>query len=209
LPFRSSLGTKSLSLKFLRPPVRPSGPFFCPAHIVGRLGMPMSDIDDVAHIPLVGEFSRMVAVVDRQDKERVLSKIWHGQSSGYSTYAISSSCGELIGMHRFVLGITSDAPMVDHRNGDGLDNRRSNLRLCTASQNMMNRRKLDASASSKFKGVWLDAKSGKWVAQIGRDGDRIRLGTFDDEIRAALQYDRAARLMFGSFARTNKSMGLI
>ena len=93
---------------------------------------------------------------------------------------------------------------VDHANGDTLDNRRDNLRLCTAAQNQMNsigqRRRL-----SRFKGVspGRGTMTGKWKASICRDGKDRHLGYFTTEEEAGRAYDREARILFGSFARLN------
>lgn len=110
-------------------------------------------------------------------------------------------------MHRLLTGCP-EGLVVDHINGDSLDNRRSNLRICTQRQNRWNRAKR-MRAQSKFKGVWFDKDRDLWIAQIGHDSDRLRLGAFEREEDAARQYDRAARLLFGAFARTNQDMGLL
>jgi len=106
--------------------------------------------------------------------------------------------GGSIRMHVLIAG-----RYVDHANGDGLDNRRENLRPATAGQQMFNTRKR-AGCSSAFKGVSWDKKTGKWVAYIGgpRTGRRV-LGRFTDEIEAARTYDAAATDLFGPFARVN------
>lgn len=107
-------------------------------------------------------------------------------------------------LHRVVI----DAPpgmMVDHINGDGLDNRRANLRLVSMSQNQMNRRTLDG-CSSRFKGVsWVPAM-GRWRAKVGSKA--THLGYFDDQEDAARAYDAAARQLYGEHARTNLALGL-
>jgi hypothetical protein len=88
---------------------------------------------------------------------------------------------------------------VDHRNHNGLDNRRSNLRLATGHQNQGNRR--PQGGSPRFKGVYLSRS--KWVAQIRFGGSKRYLGRFTVEEDAARAYDAAARLIFGEFACTN------
>jgi len=89
---------------------------------------------------------------------------------------------------------------VDHINGDGLDNRRANLRAATPKQNVWNSR---GYGRSKYKGIWLDKSSGKWCARI-KVGDKVRnLGRYVDEETAARAYDAAARGVHKEFARLN------
>ena len=110
-------------------------------------------------------------------------------------------------LHRFIL-MAPPGVLVDHANGDGLDCRRSNLRLATNSQNQQNRFIADIEKTSRFKGVhWCD-DSKRWVAQITLDGRSQEIGRFLDEIEAARAYDDAARRLFREFARTNDMMGL-
>jgi len=94
--------------------------------------------------------------------------------------------------------------VVDHINGNTLDNRKQNLRICEQRFNAMNRgtRKPEGK-TSRFKGVHLDKKSGLWVAAIRKDGHRTSLGYFDREIDAALAYNQAAPEYFGEFAQLN------
>jgi hypothetical protein len=105
-------------------------------------------------------------------------------------------------MHNLILG----AAGVDHRNGDGLDNQRHNLREADQGRNNQNARKR-AGTSSRYKGVHKDRRTGKWVAQITIGGRRRHLGVFTEETAAALAYDEAARELFGEFARPNFPAG--
>jgi hypothetical protein len=91
--------------------------------------------------------------------------------------------------------------LVDHRNGDGLDNRRDNLRPATHSQNCYNRRKTRSKTSSRFIGVSFHIN--RWRAYIRYKGKRIWLGRFANEIDAAKAYDAAAKKYYGEFARLN------
>lgn len=114
---------------------------------------------------------------------------------------------KLVFMHRLLLNAPVDRE-VDHANGDGLDNRRVNIRLATRAQNAKN---LPArkSGSSPFKGVSVRRrKKIRFVVQIKQDGECLKIGTFDSEHRAAKAYDAAARLFHGKFARTNAMLGL-
>lgn len=104
-------------------------------------------------------------------------------------------------MHHVILGVPSSV-RIDHRNGDGLDNQRHNLRPATRSQNQANRVKR-AGATSRFKGVCKDGN--RWLSYIGASNDR--LGSFSAEEDAAMAYDRAARERYGEFARLNFPIG--
>jgi hypothetical protein len=99
--------------------------------------------------------------------------------------------------------ITSAPPGfdVDHINGNGLDNRRSNLRVCTTSENCMNSR-TQASSKTGVKGVHL-TRSGKFVAHIGLNGEHRHLGTFATLEEAREVRARAAADLHGEFARAD------
>lgn len=90
---------------------------------------------------------------------------------------------------------------IDHRNRNGLDCRRRNLRWATHSQNVANGPK--RRGSSRFKGVsWMTSK-GRWRATIKRDYKQTHLGLFTSEVLAARAYDAAARYLFREYAKTN------
>lgn len=95
--------------------------------------------------------------------------------------------------------------MVDHRNGDGLDNRRENLRICTHRQNNLNRIAVRGS-SSKYLNVRLRSDTNKWEAgvRIRANGKRKNLGSFETELEAGIIANIAMRKYYGEFARPNK-----
>lgn len=107
--------------------------------------------------------------------------------------------------HRVLSDVTRDL-VVDHRDGNGLDNRKSNIRICTIAENVANKRK--SRGVSRFKGVSMGC-SRKWRSRIRVDRKIINLGSFSTEQEAAQAYDKAALSHFGSFARTNSSLGLL
>ena len=101
-------------------------------------------------------------------------------------------------MHNVIAG----APQVDHVNGDGLDNRRANLRPASTAQNARNRSRPSTNRSG-FKGVSWVRDRGHWRAGIKVDGRSLNLGSFADPVEAAKAYDEAARRLHGKFARPN------
>lgn len=145
-----------------------------------------------------------VALVDDEDYERVVaSGSWCARPNGRTVYAQQRATradgrGTTIQLHQFIAGTTH----VDHKNGDGLDNQRSNLRVATQGQNMFNKR-LYASSTSGFKGVTRRKGTGKWAAQIQGGGHHRYLGQFATPEEAARAYDVAAVELFGEFARLN------
>ena len=148
-----------------------------------------------------------VAVVD--DEDYVALSIWTWRAlrcrqNGHDIwYAVRTVYGThlVVLMHREIAAVVG-IPQVDHRDGDGLNNRRENLRPATSSQNSLNRRKR-IRCSSRFKGVCWHEASDKWQAYIRADGRQLCLGLFEHEEDAARAYDRAARRFFGEFALTN------
>lgn len=109
-------------------------------------------------------------------------------------------------VHREVFGPSSPKHHVDHVNGDGLDNRRSNLRWATPGQNGANRQGLARDNTSGFRGV--SPKCGKWVAEVSLHGVRWRR-TFPTAREAAKAYDLRAEEMHGPYATTNRGLGLL
>lgn len=108
-------------------------------------------------------------------------------------------------VHRFILCLTKqDTITVDHRNGNGLDNRRINLRRATISQNTVNQVKRSG-CSSQFIGVHkhINVHGTRWYTTIRVNKEKRWLGSFDSEIEAAKAYDEKAKELFGEFARLN------
>ena len=146
-----------------------------------------------------------VAIVDDADFLWLNEHKWHVTIHSSRCYAVrhakDNGRRSKVYMHRVILDPLFNKD-TDHINGDGLDNRRRNLRACTRSQNQMNKRK-GPGCSSKYKGVNWDKRHHKWQVQIGRRDERQHLGYFDDEREAAGTYNVEARELFGKFAKVN------
>lgn len=146
------------------------------------------------------------ATVDDEDFERLSRHRWYFDG-GYALRTISGTSRRF--MHHDIAGRRAGL-QVDHANGDGLDNRRANLRHATHRQNTLNRRPVirrDASRGSRFKGVSRDPSENRttpWRARITvAPGRQVLLGRFQTEEGAARAYDRAAIEHHGQFARLN------
>lgn len=147
-------------------------------------------------------------LIDAADLQLVSARSWHLKDKGPGKNTDYVKTGRSTMLHRFLLAAPHGA-QVDHINGDGLDNRRRNLRLCGIGENRRNERKrLPQTAGSKFKGVSWDRSRSRWVAKISVAGKTLNLGRFQSELAAAEAYDQAACKHFGSFARCNADLFL-
>ena len=157
-------------------------------------------MNDTREIPL----SRgLVALVGVEDFERVRAfGCWYASPSksgpvyARKNFYVAPGQHRSVRMHSFILGIS----FVDHINGDGLDNRRVNLRRATAQQNAMNRKRRSDNTSG-YTGV--TKRGERWIARIRLGSEDHYLGGFPTVVQAALAYDAAAIELFGEFARFN------
>lgn len=149
-----------------------------------------------------------VALVDDEDFPLVMSYRWQCRVDRTTSYAYThikrNGIQRNVRMHHLILGVVGNGTEVDHRDHNGLNNQKHNLRIATRSQNCANRRKINRATSSRFKGVYFDKSLQKWRARIKINGVRKLIGNFKDEVAAALAYNVAATDTFGQFAYLNQ-----
>ncbi len=163
----------------------------------------MTDQHHGVRVPLHSQrHPGLFALVDPEDSEMVNQRRWIPTKVGRTYYMVSFSHGVRTYLHRLLLGDV-EGRVVDHINGDGLDNRRSNLRHATNSQNITNLVRRNAGKYSKYRGVSRFPRTRCWQARIGANGKGFWLGNFASEEEAARAYDEAARKLHGEFARLN------
>ena len=146
------------------------------------------------------------AMVDDEDFEKVNQFRWRLLKNGRNEYAQawikSNNPKRLVYLHQFIMGFPGG--FIDHKDGDGLNNQKFNLRTCSNSQNNANAKKRIDNTSG-FKGVSFHKNRGRWCAKI----NNTHIGIFDSPIEAAIAYDTTALKVFGEFALTNQKLGLL
>lgn len=157
----------------------------------------------IMHIELKDRSGNVTALatVSAEDYKEVAKHKWYLFSTNNNDYALRSSDG--LRLHHFLLGVPSDGEVVDHRDHNGLNNSRPNLRKATYRQNAQNRVKKQ-NCSSNFIGVSWDQNREKWIVQCG--GKFLGRFAVEDELEAASTYDRAALRYFGTEAKTNNTL---
>lgn len=141
--------------------------------------------------------NRGITLVDDEDYDWLNQYKWQLTDTGYAKMALKSKTKR---MHRFIMKEPEDL-LIDHIDGNKLNNQKSNLRVVNKSQNAMNS-KNQINTASKFKGVskWRN----KWFAKIQLNKKQYYLGIFEDEIEAAKAYNKTAKELFGEYAKLNK-----
>jgi len=150
-----------------------------------------------------------IALVDDEDFERVNQYKWQSIICTHTVYAkrgdYSSGKNKTNLMHNFIMRVENSRKNgieVDHKNHNGLDNQKKNLRICTHNENNMNRSS-NKNSTSIYRGVsWCKVRN-KWISLIYFNKKRIHLGRFNSEFEAAKVYDKKAAELFGEFANLN------
>ncbi len=163
-------------------------------------------------IPLKPYSLGLVAIINK-DKARQVARIsttWYAhQPNGntYSTYARTDvwkhNRRKRVYLHR-IIAKAQQGDTVDHIDGDGLNCRSQNLRLCTVSQNAANRKGLQVNNMSGYHGVYWVAHAKKWCSKIQFQGKSVWIGYFDDKKEAAHNYNQFAKELFGEYATQNR-----
>jgi hypothetical protein len=147
-----------------------------------------------------------VAIIDDEDYERVMQHKWCALFNDGIWYAVRAirvgNKKSLQQMHRFILEVQrGDRREVDHKDHNGLNNQKENLRVCTHAQNMQNCRMFHG--RSKYRGVMWYKITGRWLSSIRIQGKSVFQGYFTTQEQAAMAYDLAALTHYGQYACTN------
>ncbi len=192
-------------------------------HIVNRPDVTQPAGSSVRLIPLT---QGKVAIVDAEDYDWLIQYKWHTNKKTSGFYAATHKGAKLIYMHRLIMqncprpnrsshSATKNSTLrtqhypcrigkgivVDHIDGNSLNNTKANLRICTNAQNHYNQR--PRGGSSKYKGVSWYKTTKKWSAAIEKNNKQFHLGCFNNEKDAAMAYDAKAKELFGDFAYLN------
>lgn len=146
------------------------------------------------------QFPNRFTIIDVEDLDKLESYKWHSDKHGYVKRTQNKNgVRKKVFLHRLIMNAPKGL-MVDHINHNPLDNRKCNLRLVNNKENQYN---TQPNKGNKYKGVYKNTKVDKFEARIGIDGDSRYLGIYPDEPHAAIAYDIAAKIMFGSHAFLN------
>lgn len=137
------------------------------------------------------------ALVDDEDYGLLNNWNWYQDNHGYARGWVD---GKHTRLHRLIM--SRPKAMVDHINGNRLDNRRSNLRVVSPSQNAINK-KIRKDSKTGIRGIRHRQQYNKWQARITKDGKRISLGHFNTKEEAAKAYQKAVPQVYGEYARTS------
>jgi hypothetical protein len=144
-----------------------------------------------------------VALVDDADFEWLNQWKWSALERKGIFHVKRSEDGKIIYMHRLIFGLSDKNILCDHRDRNGLNNQRDNLRTATRSENNCNIAS-HRNSSSKYLGVHFFKRDSKWCAHIEKAGKKKNLGYFETEEAAAIAYNEAAVIWHGEFANLNK-----
>ncbi len=158
-------------------------------------------LEDHAEIFLIDKNNEICAkaLIDLDDVDKVKNIKWHRSDLQRSTYYCLSNDSEWKRIHRLIMGVTDKNIVVDHINHNGLDNRKSNLRICTSGQNTCNCL-TSKNNKSGHKGVYWSKERKKWCAQISINNKTKGLGRYDTIEEAIEAREKAAKEYYGEFA---------
>lgn len=145
--------------------------------------------------------SGQFALIDDVDYDKVSSRRWHAYKSSNSWYCRTNIGKKHISLHAFLFPVPKGF-VVDHIDGNGLNNQRANLRQATQAENMRNQRP-HRDSRSPYKGIWRIPGAKTWGVQIWNGRKRNYVGSFVDPLEAAKVYDFIAIQVFGQFAKVN------
>lgn len=156
------------------------------------------------------KISGFEVIIDDEDFERIKKLGWYVQKNQdykdgrfyFNAEVFINDKRTVTKLHRFIMGCqVGDKKQIDHINGNTLDNRKENLRFCTNSENMANKKLISKNNKSGYKGVSVAGK--KWKATVYVNSKAYNLGYFVDPKEAAKEYDNMVRFTHGRFARVN------
>lgn len=143
----------------------------------------------------------LFAIVDREDAEMLSNFKWFSSKSKNHIYALCCLSGDTkVQMHRMIMNCP-DGYVIDHINGNSLDNRKANLRICTHAENCRNQKKMAGSKTKK--GVSYHKGNKRWRARIGVNQKQISLGCFDSEELAHAAYEAASKNIHGEYGNVS------
>jgi len=147
-------------------------------------------------------------LVDDEDLEYLLQFKWYVSFNKVSKrwvaqrHNIKNGKRKMVYMHREIMN-APDKLFVDHRNHDTLDNRKQNLRICTKTENAINRKGACINSTSKYLGVSWNKNNNKWETYIAKNSKKIFLGFFNNEEKAAIIRDKVAIQLHGDYVSLN------
>jgi|HubBroStandDraft_5_1064220.scaffolds.fasta_scaffold34063_6 hypothetical protein len=166
---------------------------------------------NIAFIPIIQRKNGITSIIAHTvvDAEDV---VWLGEYNWYMRggYAVMTIGSKMYSMARMIMGLRRGSErQIDHQNGIRLDNRKSNLRICTHTQNARNAKKIEyrnnKKTTSKYRGVSWDSTNKRWLVTIRHGGCNINIGSFSEgmEKEAGLKYNEYARKWHKQFCRLN------
>lgn len=153
------------------------------------------------------KYGNKEVTIDAEDWGKVKKYRWYPHTERKTFYIIAKDYDNniMLKLHRVILNLNNSEIQADHKNHDTADNRKENLRVCTASENLKNRGK-QRNNTSGYKGVYWSKKNKKWISFINFNKKMKYLGSFDSIDKAAISYNIAAIEHHGEFAKLNNIM---